>query len=164
MTKTPSAVTACVAIVLFCALAVRPAGAAEGDCRDLEVGYDIAKRDITSIQRNAILFTAAAKGCVPLSRRLLADGASLEARDRAGAMALALAARGGNVALVEMFLAAGARIDARDLKGATALYGAAESDRPSTVALLLGNGADPNLTGASGVSPSPPPPTRAMTA
>src|SRR5580704_13467181 len=117
MTSTPSAVAACVAIMLSAACAAR---AAEGDCRDVEAGYDIATRDITSIQRNAILFTAAAKGCVPLSRRLLADGASLEARDRAGAMALALAARGGNVALVEMFLAAGARIDARDLKGATA--------------------------------------------
>ena len=55
------------------------------------------------------------------SRRLLDAGASLEARDRLGAMPLAHAARAGHVALVELFLANGAPIDARNLAGATAL-------------------------------------------
>ena len=55
---------------------------------------------------------------MPLARALLAAGASLEARDRLGAMALARAARAGHVALVELFLARGAAIDARNLFGA----------------------------------------------
>jgi ankyrin repeat protein len=129
------------------------AAAAEADCRELDRSYTGAKADVTSIQRNALLFASAAKDCGALARRLVADGASLQARDRAGAMPLALAARGGHAALVERFLAEGAAIDSRDLAGATALYVAVESERPSTVAALLNRGANPNLTGRSEVSP-----------
>lgn len=134
------------------AASVIRAAAADGDCRDLELHYDVAKANITSIERNAVLFSAARKGCIAIARRLIADGASLQARDRLGAMPLAHAARGGNVALVELFLAHGAPLDARDINGATALDGAAEEERPATVAALLGRGADPNLAGRSGVS------------
>jgi len=138
---------------LFCALVVRHSGAAEADCRELEQNYNLAKAGITAIQLNALLFTSAARDCGALARRLTAVGASLQARDRAGAMPLALAARGGHVALVERFIAEGAPIDARDLNGATALYAAAEAERPTTVAALLARGANPNLPGRSGVSP-----------
>ena len=132
---------------------LRPAGAAEAVCRELERSYSLAKAGITSIQLNAMLFTSAAKDCGPLARRLIEAGASLQARDRAGAMPLAHAARGGHVATVELLLAEGAAIDARDLSGATALSAAAEAERPSTVAALLTRGANPNLTGRSEVSP-----------
>jgi ankyrin repeat protein len=123
------------------------AHAAEADCRELDRNYTVAKADITVLQRNALLFTSAARDCGALAGRLIADGASLLARDRAGAMPLAAAARGGHAALVERFLSEGAAIDARDLAGATALYAAVESDRPTTVTALLRRGADPNLTG-----------------
>lgn len=139
--------------ILLALLHLSCAAAAEADCRELDRNYTVAKAEITSIQRNALLFSSAAKDCGTLARRLIADGASLQARDRTGAMPLALAARGGHAALVERFLAEGAAIDARDLAGATALYAAAESERPSTVAVLLNRGADPNLTGRSDVSP-----------
>ena len=138
---------------LLCALMLRPVGAAEVDCRELERNYSLAKSGITSIQLNAMLFASAAKDCGALARRLIASGASLQARDRAGAMPLAHAARGGHVALVERFLAEGAAIDARDLNGTTALAAAAEAERPATVAALLARGANPNLPGRSGVSP-----------
>ncbi len=140
------------AIAVLAVGTVRPAGAAEADCRELEQNYNLARASIVSVQRNAALFGAAATGCVALARRLMADGASPLARDRQGAMPLALAARGGSVALVELFLAAGAPIDSRDLNGATALGAAAESERPATAAALLSRGADPNLAGRSGVS------------
>src|SRR5258706_4038575 len=140
-------------LALFCAFAPRPAAAAEADCRELERHYNSAKPGITSIERNAILLASAAKDCGAFARRLIADGASLQARDRAGAMPLARAARGGHAALVARLLAEGAAIDARDLAGATALYAAAEAERPTTVAALLAKGADPNLTGRSNVSP-----------
>jgi uncharacterized protein len=140
-------------LALFCVLPVRHSGAAETDCRTLEQNYAQAKAGITSIQLNALLFASAAKDCGALARRLVAAGASLQARDRAGAMPLAHAARGGHVALTERFIADGAPIDARDLNGATALYAAAEAERPATVAALLSRGADPNLAGRSSVSP-----------
>jgi uncharacterized protein len=130
-----------------------PALAAEADCGELDRNYTVIKAEITAIQRNALLFTSAARDCGSLTGRLLADGASLQARDRTGAMPLAFAARGGHAVLVERFLAAGAAVDARDLSGATALYAAVDSERPATVAVLLRRGADPNLTGRSDVSP-----------
>ena len=55
------------------------------------------------MQLSLLLFSAADSGCVPLARRLIDAGASLAARDRLGAMALARAARAGHVALVELF-------------------------------------------------------------
>jgi ankyrin repeat protein len=137
----------------FCCIFAHPAAAADADCRELDRNYTVAKPGITSIQRNALLFSSAAKDCGALAERLIADGASLLARDRMGAMPLALAARGGHAALVERFLSQGAAIDARDLGGGTALYAAVESERPSTVAALLNRGADPNLIGRSDVSP-----------
>jgi len=140
-------------LALLCAFMLRPAAAAEPDCRELEQNYNLAKSGITSNQLNAVLFASAAKDCGALAGRLIEAGASLQARDRVGAMPLAHAARGGHAALVARFLAEGAAIDARNLNGATALYAAAEAERPTTVAALLAKGADPNLTGRSDVSP-----------
>src|SRR5882724_7557660 len=106
---------------------IAPASAAEvASCRELERKFDLIRADIVSVQRNAALFTAASAGCVEFARRLLAAGASLEARDRLGAMPLAHAARAGQRAVVELLLASGAQIDARDLAGATALWVAAD--------------------------------------
>jgi ankyrin repeat protein len=140
-------------LALLCAFAHQPAQSAEADCRELDRNYTVVRAGVTSIQRNALLFTSAARDCGALADRLIADGASLMARDRNGAMPLAAAARGGHAALVEHLLSGGAAIDARDLSGATALYAAIDGERPSTVAALLKRGADPNLTGRSDVSP-----------
>src|SRR5260370_11002925 len=125
-------------LAFFCALMMlRPAAAAEADCRELERNYNSVKPGITSIERNAMLFASAAEDCGALARRLIAYGASLQARDRTGAMPLAHAARGGHAALVARFLAEGAAIDAPDLNGVTALYAAAEAERPAPRAALL---------------------------
>jgi uncharacterized protein len=130
--------------------ATRSAWASDAACRELERAFDLVKLDISSVQLNAILFSAAGKGCEPLARRLLAAGAALVARDRRGAMPLAHAAQSGQVALVELLLAHGALIDARNLAGSTALHAAAENDRLAVVRLLLDKGADPTLPGRSG--------------
>ena len=74
-----------------------------GICRDVERRYTLIRSEITSVQLNATLFQAADKGCEPLVRTLLAAGASLEARDRLGAMPLAYAARSGHLALIDFF-------------------------------------------------------------
>src|SRR5262249_57918784 len=91
-------------IGLLAALGGRYAGAAEADCHELDRNYTSAKADLTSIQLNAMLFVSAAKDCGALARRLIAAGASLQARDRTGSMPLAHAARGGHAALVERVL------------------------------------------------------------
>jgi ankyrin repeat protein len=136
------------------AAAVLPALAADAPtCRELERRFELTKADAVPAQLSLALFPAADGGCVPLARRLIDSGASLEARDRLGATALVRAARAGHVALIELFLAQGAAIDARNLVGATALYAAAENERQASVAFLLAKGADPNLPGRSGVTP-----------
>jgi uncharacterized protein len=140
--------------VLAGAAAIASARAADAPaCRELERRFDLIEADVTATQLNLALFGAADGGCVPFARRLIEAGASLAARDRLGAMALARAARAGHAALVELFLARGAAIDARNLVGATALYAASENERPATVAVLLANSADPNLQGRAGVTP-----------
>jgi ankyrin repeat protein len=140
--------------VLACLFAAKSAHAVEAaTCRELARRFDLIKADIVSVQLNSTLFAAADAGCDDFARSLLAAGASLEARDRLGAMPLAHAARAGQRALVELFLAKGAQIDARDIAGSTALRVAAENERQATVALLLANGANPNLPGRSGLTP-----------
>jgi uncharacterized protein len=145
-------------LLLACALAqeasaapAQPAGPPA--CSELERRLELSGPEATPMQLSLLLFAAADSGCQPLARRLIEAGASLEARDRLGAMALARAARAGHVALVELLLARGAAIDARNLFGATALYGATENERQATVAALLARNADPNLPGRSGVTP-----------
>ena len=145
-------------LIVVCGLMVIAAGASARaadapTCRELERRFDQIKAAITSTQLSLALFSASDGGCVPLARRLLEAGTSLESRDRLGAMPLARAARSGHLALVDLYLGRGAAIDARNLVGATALYAAVENERASTVALLLGKGADPNLPGRSGVTP-----------
>jgi len=145
-------------LVVLCGLAgaaaMWPAYAADAPtCRELERRFELTKATAVPAQLSLALFPAADGGCVPLARRLLDAGASLEARDRLGTTALTRAARAGHVALIELFLAQGAAIDARNLVGATALYVAAENERQASVALLLARGADPNLPGRSGVTP-----------
>src|SRR5689334_12525826 len=71
-------------------------------CREVERRYQLTKAEITAVQLNSILFQAADKGCEPLARTLLDAGASVEARDRLGAMPLAYAARAGQLALVDL--------------------------------------------------------------
>src|SRR5579871_3124732 len=76
-------------------LAAQPARTDSYACREIERRYELVKSEITAIQLNQTLFAAADKGCDPLARALLAAGASLEARDRLGAMPLAHAAGAG---------------------------------------------------------------------
>jgi len=158
MVMVPAYRRARVAVVAAFALTlILPARAADSQsCRDLERRFDLMKADATSMQLSLALFAVADAGCLPLARRLIEAGASLEARDRLGAMVLARAARAGHTALVEFFLANGAPTDARNLAGATALYAASENERPATVAPLLAKGADPNLSGRSWMAPEKP--------
>jgi hypothetical protein len=75
--------------LLICWAAVGPVRAAEAAmCRELERRFDQIRLDIGPIQLNSVLFTAADTGCQGLGQKLLAAGASLEARDGFGTMPL----------------------------------------------------------------------------
>jgi ankyrin repeat protein len=104
-------------------------------------------------QANLILFPAAAAGCADLVGDLLDRGAAIEARDRLGRTALALAAKEGRKRVAELLIAHGAAINARAISGATPLFFAAEADHSSVAKDLVGRGADPNLRGAGGLTP-----------
>ncbi|MEJ0092322.1 MAG: ankyrin repeat domain-containing protein [Methylocella sp.] len=146
----------CFVVILGLTAATPKEAAAAGPsrpCQELEQNFVTAKIGVDSLQLNILLFSAADRTCQALAERLLAAGASLEARDRAGARPLSHAAKAGKVAMVEIFLAKGAPIDARDLGGATALSIAAENDRVQVVQFLLEKGADPNLGGRSEAGP-----------
>src|ERR1700719_2270475 len=128
------------AAVLLAAVIYTPTQAAEpAACLDLERAFS-PKAELSSLQVNARLFRAASLGCVRFARTLIEAGASVEARDRLGAMPLAHAARAGHLELVRLFIAQGAPVDARDLAGSTALYAAAESDRLAFMRELLEKG------------------------
>ena len=64
-------------------------------CQALEQRYEQIERGATSLEVNAVLFSAAEKGCEPLAKKLLDAGASLEARDGRGFNPLARAAKSG---------------------------------------------------------------------
>ena len=73
-------------------------------CQSLEQRYAQIERGATPIEVNAMLFSAAEKGCEPLAKKLLDGGASLEARDRFGFNPLARAAKSGQKEIVALFL------------------------------------------------------------
>ncbi len=135
------------------ALASHPARANRRDCQALEQRYLQIKTAASSIERNALLFSAAGKECEALARQLLDDGASLEARDRSGNMPLAIAAKNGHAGVVSLFLERKAPVDARNVAASTALFMAVEEERVTAAEILLNAGADPNIAGRSGITP-----------
>jgi len=121
-------------------------------CQEQEQRYEQIKATAGPIEINSALTSAADKGCLDLTRRLLDDGASLGARDRLGAMPLSHAASAGHVDIVNLFIGRGAAINSRNLDGSTALFLASEQDNGAVVETLIAHGADVNLPGRSGLT------------
>ena len=144
---------ALVAAASSLAFAVASAHADVKICQALEQRYEQIERSATTLEVNAMLFSAAENGCEPLAKTLLDAGASLEARDGRGFNPLARAAKSGQKEIVALFLDRGAQIDARSLEGATALYEAAETGRLPIVRELVDRGANISLAGRSGITP-----------
>ena len=116
-----------------------------------EKSATVAHDDV--FQANLLLFSAAAGGCEDLVRQFVDRGAAIEARDRLGRTALALAAKEGRAAIVDLLIGDGALINARAISGATPLFLATEADHSSIAKDLLARGADLNLTGGGGLTP-----------
>ena len=122
-------------------------------CQALEQRYLQIKAAASSAERNALLFSASKQDCASLATQLLTDGASVDARDRLGNMALAMAASHGHVEILKQLLEFKAPVNARNLEASTALFLATENERRAAADLLLAAGADPNIAGRSGLSP-----------
>ncbi len=134
-------------------IASGPARADASACPDIGHRYEMTKSYISSIELNGILFNASENGCDDLAKTLLADGASLQARDREANTPLSRAARAGHASLVELFASKGATLDERNLKGSTPLFLAVENNRTAIVELLLRLGAKPDIPGRSELTP-----------
>ena len=92
-------------------------------------------------------------GCEPEARTLIDRGAAVDAKDREGKTALAVAAEANKLGMIALLLELGANVNARAIDGSTPLFTAAEQDRGPAIALLLDHGADPNLPGRKGLGP-----------
>jgi ankyrin repeat protein len=90
------------------------------------------------------LHDAAFKGHKEIAALLLANHATVDARDAEGETPLCLAAKHGNIALVEWLLDSGAKIDSRDNKGMTPFYWAFEFAHFEVMTTLLSRRADIN--------------------
>ncbi|MEI6083967.1 MAG: ankyrin repeat domain-containing protein [Verrucomicrobiota bacterium] len=99
------------------------------------------------------LCVAAATGDVIRVKSLLAEGASVRARDKEGWSPLYWAAGNGHKEIVEILLANKANVNARDKDGWTSLYEAASRGRREIVELLLAHGADVNAEIDTGCTP-----------
>jgi ankyrin repeat protein len=130
-----------------------PALADPPACADIAQHYDETNKGLSSIQLNNVLFNAAENGCEALGARLLADGASVAARDRDANTPLSRAARGGHIGFVDLLVKHGADLNERNVHGSTALYLAVENNRTEAVEQLLALGAKPDIPGRSALTP-----------
>ena len=92
---------------------------------------------------NEALWEAARKGEVETAKKLIAQGAEINAKTRHGATALFYAADRGNVEMIKTLLEHGADINLKDtFYSATAISWAAYNDRVDAVRLMLAKGAE----------------------
>ena len=104
-----------------------------------------------TVWSDAPVAEAARTGDADEVRRLLADGADVNAARGDGMTALHFAAERGDEVIAEMLLYAGAAVEPVTRIGAyTPLHLAARADQPGVAAMLLEAGADPEARTASG--------------
>jgi uncharacterized protein len=86
-------------------------------------------------------------------RKLLAEGASTEARDEDGRTPIFSAVLGNSVGVLGLLVEAGADVNARDRDGWTALHFAAQEHLPEMARILVGQGADLGAQDQDGATP-----------
>jgi len=104
-----------------------------------------------------VLSRASRNGHVNIVKKLLDNGADVNAKNWGKSTALMNASRGGHVDVVKLLLDNGADVNAKSGSGWTALMNASHNDQsvtnaPIIVTMLLDNGADVNDTMEYGIS------------
>ena len=122
-------------------------------CGDIKQRYITSKNQINHRILNSLLFDAADRGCLELTKQFLIEGASVKARDRFGNTALLHAAHSGHDDVITFLLDNGSELDYQNLAGSTALLRAVSTNRRRTVKILLKRGADPNTANTQGITP-----------
>ena len=113
-------------------------------CTVFESALTHMRTDIESDYKDALLAKSIEKNNLDECRRLLDDGANVNAGDNEGWTPLILAARSGNPEICKMLLKAGANVNACTKFETTPLMMAASSANPAVCRMLLGAGADVN--------------------
>lgn len=93
------------------------------------------------------IIRASAKGDLALVKKIISEGASVDAADSSGRTALIEAAWGGYSPIVDLLLEKGASINVADTSGFTPLMRAVEEGNTEIVEKLLKKGADVNTRG-----------------
>ncbi len=101
---------------------------------------------------NEELGLAVASGDKPLVRKLLAQGADPNAKDRWGMIPIETAARNGDAEVLRWFIERKADVNAKGMMGLTPLISAVSSGSEEKVRILLKAGADPNAKTETGVT------------
>jgi ankyrin repeat protein len=100
--------------------------------------------------KNEKLLEASKKGDVEKVKKLLKEGADVNAKDKYDMTPLHSAARNGHIEVVKLLIEKGAYVNANDKNGWTPLHFAAFSGHIEVVMLLLEHGADPNIKNNEG--------------
>ncbi len=122
-------------------------------CEELRQRRMVNQNQMNDRVRNFLLFDAAERGCIELVKALLAEGASVRARDGLGNTALLHAARGGENGVVKLLIEESSDLNHQNIAGSTALLRAVSMNRRRTAKILLEAGADPNIASRRNVSP-----------
>ena len=104
----------------------------------------------TDPARDSALLQRAEDGDQAAVRRLLAEGASPDARDDAGLTPLMLAVIHDHTAIINALIVSGASVNMQNGQGLTPLMFAAINDRPMALGMLLDRGANPNARTKAG--------------
>lgn len=108
--------------------------------------------DFQAKNANEELGLAVAAGDKPLVRKLLAQGADPNAKDRWGMIPIETAARNGDAEVLQWFIDKKADVNAKGMMGITPLISAVSSGSEEKVRILLKAGADPNAKADTGMT------------
>jgi ankyrin repeat protein len=113
----------------------------------------LAWRQVRAARLAMMLYQAAWMGDLTQVESLLARGADINAKNKAGATPLHKAAAAGHTEVVKALIVKGANVDARDKKGRTSLHEAVGRGRVEAAETLIAARADLNSRDDNGCTP-----------
>ena len=125
-------------------------GSIEAVKEAIAAGVDVNAKDKGVYKGGAPLHPAAALGYKKISELLIANGANVNVKNKAGITPLHSAAKQGHKEISELLIHNGADVNGVDNWGRTPLHLAAISGQKTTIEFLISNGANLNLKDSNG--------------